>query len=70
MQGQGGKLKLSQRDQLELLSQLTLEHQNLKARVKKLEGQFFRTRPEELEISELKKRKLLTKDRIFVLQQN
>lgn len=55
---------------MDLVSRLMLEHQSLKARVKKLEGQFFRTRPEELEIAELKKRKLQTKDRIFVLQQN
>lgn len=52
------------------MSKLAAEHQSLKARVKKLEASISLTSAEQLEISELKKKKLLTKDRIQILERN
>lgn len=62
--------ELSTREKLELMSKLAAEHQSLKARVKKLEASISLTSAEQLEISELKKKKLLTKDRIQILERN
>lgn len=62
--------QLSTDEKLELLSKITAEHQTLKARVKQLEEQRWLTADEEVEIAELKKRKLLMKDRIHILQRN
>lgn len=50
------------------MSQLTAEHQALKARVRELETQHLRTSAEQIEISQLKKKKLLAKDRLELLQ--
>lgn len=61
---------LSSRDKLELLSKISAEHQTLKARVKMLEGQISLTSAEQIEIAQLKKRKLLMKDRMQILQRN
>ena len=61
---------LSQNEKLELLRSITAEHQSLKDRVKQLEGQISRSPKDWLEISELKKRKLLIKDRMQVLGHN
>ncbi len=61
---------LSSREKLELLSKITAEHQSLKARVKELEEQLSLTSAEQIEISQLKKRKLLMKDQIQILEHN
>lgn len=62
--------ELSIRQKLELLSKIMNEHQSLKARVKQLAEQRSRTSEEQIEISQLKKRKVLMKDRMQVLQRN
>ena len=62
--------ELSSAEKLELLSKITKEHQSLKERVKQLEGQRSLTSAEQIEISQLKKRKLLMKDRMHILQRN
>lgn len=61
---------LSKNEKLELLRSITAEHQSLKARVKQLEGQISRSPAERIEIAELKKRKLLMKDKIRILECN
>lgn len=61
---------LSSREKLELLSKIMAEHQSLKARVKELEEQISLTSAEQVEISQLKKRKLLMKDRMQILERN
>ncbi len=61
---------LSKNEKLELLRSITAEHQSLKARVRQLEGQIFRSPDDQVEMAELKKRKLLMKDRIRVLECN
>ena len=61
---------LSSHEKLELLSKLTAEHQALKARVRELESHVSLTSQERIEMSELKKKKLWTKDRIQLLQRN
>ena len=62
--------KLSSSEKLELLSKIMTEHQTLKARVKELGQQLSRTSAEQIEMSQLKKRKLLMKDRIQILSKN
>lgn len=62
--------KLSSSEKLELLSKIMTEHQSLKARVKQLGEQLSRTSAEQIEMSQLKKRKLLMKDRIQILNKN
>ena len=62
--------ELSSSEKLELLSKIMTEHQLLKARVKQLEEQISRTSEEQIEIAQLKKRKLLMKDRMQVLERN
>ncbi len=62
--------KLSSSETLELLSKIMTEHQSLKARVKELGEQISRTSAEQVEMSQLKKRKLLMKDKIQVLTRN
>ena len=62
--------ELSRRDKLELLSKITAEHQSLKARVKRLAEQKSLTSAEQIEIAQLKKRKVLIKDRIQSLERN
>ena len=61
---------LSHHEKLELLRSITAEHQSLKARVKQLEGQITRSPADQVEMAELKKKKLLMKDRIRVLECN
>ncbi len=61
---------LSRNEKLELLRSITAEHQNLKARVKELEGQISRSPADQVEMAELKKRKLLIKDKILSLDSN
>jgi uncharacterized protein YdcH (DUF465 family) len=56
----------SKRDQLERLSK---QHSELKARVHELESHMSLTSTEQLELSQLKKRKLLTKDQLYTLGQ-
>ena len=62
--------ELSSSEKLELLSKITSEHQSLKARVQQLKQQLSLTSAEQIEISQLKKRKVLMKDRIEILQRN
>ncbi len=62
--------KLSSSEKLELLSKIMNEHQSLKARVKQLGEQLSRTSAEQIEMSQLKKRKLLMKDQIHILNKN
>jgi hypothetical protein len=62
--------ELSSSEKQQLLSQISMEHQALKARVKMLEEQLSRTSAEQIEIAQLKKRKLLMKDRMLILQRN
>ena len=62
--------ELSSSEKLELLSKITSEHQSLKARVQQLKQQRSLTSAEQIEISQLKKRKVLMKDRIEILQRN
>lgn len=61
---------LSQNEKLELLRSITAEHQSLKARVKELEKQIFRSPADQVEMAELKKRKLQMKDKILSLECN
>ncbi|MCP4445305.1 MAG: YdcH family protein [Myxococcales bacterium] len=61
---------LSTNEKLELLRSISAEHQSLKARLRELEEQIFRTPADQVEIAELKKRKLLMKDKIRVLERN
>lgn len=49
------------------LAALAEQHQVIKARLKELDKHLALTAAEQLEYAELKKRKLLTKDRIQVL---
>ena len=60
----------SSSEKLELLSKIMTEHQTLKARVRQLGQQLSRTSAEQIEMSQLKKRKLLMKDRIQILSRN
>ena len=62
--------ELSSSEKLQLLSKIMTEHQLLKARVKELEEQISRTSAEQVEIAQLKKRKLLMKDRMQILERN
>ncbi len=62
--------ELSRNEKLELLRSITAEHQSLKARVKELEGQISRSPADQIEMAELKKRKLLIKDKILSLDSN
>ncbi|HUH02249.1 MAG TPA: YdcH family protein [Kofleriaceae bacterium] len=54
----------------ELIDQLTAEHRALKARLRELEKHKAMTSAEQVEYAQLKKMKLLAKDRIRVLVQN
>jgi len=54
----------SKRDQMERLTQ---QHIELKARVHDLESHVSLTSTEQLELTQLKKRKLLTKDQLYML---
>jgi uncharacterized protein YdcH (DUF465 family) len=62
--------ELSSSEKLELLSKIMTEHQSLKARVKQLGEQLSRTSAEQIEMSQLKKRKVLMKDKIQLLRRN
>ena len=53
----------------ELLSSLLAEHRRLDQRLQAMDAQLMLTAAERLEYAQLKKRKLLTKDRIARLQQ-
>ena len=63
-------IHLSRNEKLELLRSITAEHQSLKARVKELAGQITRSPADQVELVELKKRKLLMKDKILSLECN
>lgn len=62
---QTASVELSRQEQLE---QLHDQHRALKARLKELERHLSLTSAEEVERAELKKMKLLTKERILRLQ--
>ncbi|MEZ4220862.1 MAG: YdcH family protein [Polyangiaceae bacterium] len=53
-----------------LLQQLEQEHQHLKDEVKRLERRAHLTPPEQLEVAQLKKRKLVAKDQIAALRRD
>ncbi len=50
------------------MERLTAEHRALKMRVHELEGHLALTSHEQLELSQLKKLKLHTKDQLYTLQ--
>ena len=61
--------ELARGDGPELLSSLLDEHRRLDQRLQAMDAQLSLTAAERLEYAQLKKRKLLTKDRIARLQQ-
>ena len=66
---QGANLKTTDTSKDLLLEKLAREHQELKARLRMLNRHVALTSAEQVEVAQLKKLKLRTKDRIRYLQQ-